>query len=67
MATEPLTQPVRGPVAQPLIELRQAGVSYAAVPLGLRIDPSVGHGELVTLTVLPDRANLRRRASLACC
>jgi putative ABC transport system ATP-binding protein len=52
MATEPLTQAVRGPVAQPLIELRQAGVSYPGQqsPALRPIDLSVGHGELVTLT-----------------
>lgn len=52
MATEPLTQLVRRPVAQPLIDLRQAGVSYPRrhSPALRPIDLAVGHGELVTLT-----------------
>jgi putative ABC transport system ATP-binding protein len=52
MATESLTQPLSRPSAQPLIELRQAGVSYPGRPApALRpIDLAVRHGELVTLT-----------------
>lgn len=52
MAAESLTQPVRRPLAQPLIDLRQAGVSYPGQesPALRPIDLAVGHGELVTLT-----------------
>ncbi len=52
MATESLTQPLRRPPAQPLIELRSAGVSYPGQrsPALRPMDLAVGHGELVTLT-----------------
>lgn len=52
MATESLTQPVRRPSAQPLIDLRQAGVTYPGQqsPALRPIDLAVRHGELVTLT-----------------
>lgn len=52
MVTDSLTQPVRQPPAQPLIELRGAGVSYPGrqAPALRPIDLSVRHGELVTLT-----------------
>jgi putative ABC transport system ATP-binding protein len=52
MATTSLTQPVRRPVTQPLIDLRQAGVSFPAQrsPALRPVDLAVGHGELVTLT-----------------
>jgi putative ABC transport system ATP-binding protein len=52
MATESLTQPTRRPPAQPLIDLRRAGVSYPGQrsPALRPMDLAVGHGELVTLT-----------------
>ncbi|HEX5190138.1 MAG TPA: ATP-binding cassette domain-containing protein [Streptosporangiaceae bacterium] len=52
MATESLTQPVRRPSAQPLIDLRLAGVTYPRhqTPALRPIDLAVRHGELVTLT-----------------
>jgi putative ABC transport system ATP-binding protein len=52
MATEPLTESVRRPGAQPLIDLRGAGVTYAGQQAtALRpMDLAVRHGELVTLT-----------------
>src|SRR5262252_3634934 len=67
MATKPLTQPVRRPVTQPLIDLRQASVSFPdqRSPAFSPVDLAVGHGELVTLTG-PDTATLadRERTSL---
>jgi len=55
MATKPLTQPVRRPVTQPLIDLRQASVSFPGQrsPAFSPVDLAVGHGELVTLTGPP--------------
>lgn len=52
MATKSLTQPVRRPVTQPLIDLRQAGVSFPGQrsPALSPLDLSVGYGELVTLS-----------------
>jgi putative ABC transport system ATP-binding protein len=52
MATESLTQPVHRPSAQPLIDLRLAGVTYPRhqSPALRPIDLAVRHGELVTLT-----------------
>jgi putative ABC transport system ATP-binding protein len=51
MAAKSLTQPVRRPVTQPLIDLRQAGVSFPGQPSAALspLDLSVGYGELVTL------------------
>ena len=52
MATRPLTAPASRPGAQPLIDLREAGVSYPG-PQGTALRPmdlAVRHGELVTLT-----------------
>lgn len=55
MATESLTQPISRPAAQPLIELRGAGVTYPGrkSPALSGIDLAVRHGELVTLTGPP--------------
>jgi putative ABC transport system ATP-binding protein len=55
MATESLTQPISRPSAQPLIELRGAGVTYPGrkSPALSGIDLAVRHGELVTLTGPP--------------
>jgi putative ABC transport system ATP-binding protein len=52
MATKPLTQPGRRPVTQPLIDLRQAGVSFPgqSSPALSCVDMSIGYGELVTLS-----------------
>jgi len=52
MATKSLTQKVRRPVTQPLVELRQASVSFPGrrLPAISPVDLAVGHGELVTLT-----------------
>jgi putative ABC transport system ATP-binding protein len=52
VATESLTQPLSRPSAQPLIELRGAGVTYPGrrSPALSAVDLAVRHGELVTLT-----------------
>ena len=55
MAVESLTQPISRPSAQPLIELRGAGVTYPGrrSPALSAFDLAVRHGELVTLTGPP--------------
>jgi putative ABC transport system ATP-binding protein len=52
LTTGPLTEPARRPAAQPLIDLRGAGVTYPGQRgAALRpMDLAVRHGELVTLT-----------------
>jgi putative ABC transport system ATP-binding protein len=52
LTTGPLTKPEHRPSAQPLIDLRQAGVTYPGQrsPALRPIDLAVRHGELVTLT-----------------
>src|SRR5215475_14052397 len=52
MATKPLTRPGRRPVTQPLIDLRQAGVTFPGQRSAALspVDVTVGYGELVTLS-----------------